>query len=73
MTLDIIDKDEDKPKIFRMWIKRIYLVSSSLSMDYSSLWEMTETEFLELEKIAREEMEAKQRKIQELRNKDARQ
>ena len=30
MTLDIIDRDEDKPKIFRMWIKRIYLVSSSL-------------------------------------------
>lgn len=72
MTLDIIDRDEDKPKIFRMWIKRIYHVSSSLSIDYSSLWEMTETEFLELEKIVREEMEAKQKKIQELRNNDVR-
>lgn len=66
MTFDILPDNELKPKLVRQWIKRIYLVSSALSIPYDTLWEMTEVEFLELEKIAREELEVKKAKLKEV-------
>lgn len=68
MTWDILVENEYKPKLFRNWIKRVYLVSSALSIEYNTLWEMTEVEFLELEKIAHEELAAKMKKVEEMKN-----
>lgn len=60
MTFDLHYDRERKAEEFRTWIRRVYLVASTLQLSYKELWELPEQEFLVLEEIARETIKRKQ-------------
>lgn len=70
-TLDLHLDIERKAEEYEMWVKRIYAVSSTLSIPYDSMWQMTEHEFLILEGLANEKLrraQERQMKLQESQN-----
>lgn len=68
MIFDLHYKNEDKADAFKMWVRRVYLVASTLSLSYKELWELPEQEFLILEQIS-DEIIKKKREAQEQMNK----
>lgn len=68
MTLDLHLDPEQKGEEFDMWVRRIYAVSSTLSIPYDSLWQMTEHEFIILENLAKEELDRREKRQQEMLN-----
>lgn len=72
MTFDLHCSNEEKSENFKAWVKRIYLVSSTLNLNYSELWDLPEQEFMVLEGISDEVTKAKkemQQKLQATRGK----
>lgn len=68
MTFDLHLELEQKAEEFDLWVRRIFTVSSTLSISYDSLWQMTEHEFLILEGLAKEELDRREKRQQELKN-----
>ena len=68
MTFDLHLELEQKAEEFDLWVRRIFTVSSTLSIPYDSLWQMTEHEFLILEGLAKEEVDRREQRQQELKN-----
>lgn len=68
MTFDLHLDLEQKAEEFDLWVRRIFAVSSTLSIPYDSLWQMTEHEFLILESLAKEELSRREEKQQEALN-----
>lgn len=52
MTFDLHYSNDQKAEAYKMWVRRVYLVASTLSLSYLELWELPEQEFLVLEEIA---------------------
>lgn len=68
MTFDLHYSNEHKAEAYKLWVKRIYAVASTLNLSYAELWDLPEQEFLVLEEIAAEQREAeieKRKKLQE--------
>lgn len=70
MTLDLHLDPEYKAEEYEMWVKRIYFVSSTLSIPYDSIWQMTEYEFSIFENLAKEELDKREKKQQEILNRN---
>jgi len=68
MTFDLFIDSDKKAEEFDLWVRRIYLVSSTLSIPYDSLWQMPEHEFLIMENLAKSELDKREKKQQELLN-----
>ena len=68
MTFDLHLELEQKAEEFDLWVRLISTVSSTLSIPYDSLWQMTEHEFLILEGLAKEELDRREKRQQELKN-----
>ena len=68
MTFDLHLELEQKAEEFDLWVRRIFTVSSTLSIPSDSLWQMTEHEFLILEGLAKEELDRREQRRQELKN-----
>ena len=68
MIFDLHYKNEQKAEAFKMWVKRIYLVASNLSLSYTELWELPEQEFIILEQLSDDIIKKKQEAQEELRN-----
>ena len=72
MTFDLLfDPETEEGRIakidqFELWVRRVYNVSSILSIPYKDLWELPEAEFLILERIAEEELQKREARIQGL-------
>jgi hypothetical protein len=64
MTFDLHYPNEKKSDAFKTWVRRIYLVASTLNLSYNELWELPEQEFLVLEEIS-EEVIKKKKEAQE--------
>jgi hypothetical protein len=66
MTFDLHYKNETKSEAFKIWVKRIYLVASTLNLSYKELWELPEQEFLVLEEISDEVIKKKKENQEKL-------
>lgn len=65
MLFDLYDVPKDKE--YEYWVKRVHFVASVLEYDYFKLWELPEFEFLILEELARNEIETRKKKLDEIR------
>lgn len=54
ITFDLHYPNDKKSEAFKTWVKRVYLVASTLNLSYKELWELPEQEFLVLEEISEE-------------------
>lgn len=68
MIFDLHYKNEDKAEAFKMWVKRVYMVASTLNLSYKELWELPEQEFLILEQISDEIIKKQKEAQEELKN-----
>lgn len=66
MTFDLHLSPNLKSEEYELWVNRVYTVSSTLNIPYDSIWQMTEYEFLIFENIAKETIDKRQQKQQEL-------
>lgn len=60
MTFDLHYSNEHKAEAFKIWVKRVYAVASTLRLSYAELWDLPEQEFLVLEELA---IEAREREV----------
>lgn len=52
---------------YEHWVRRVHLVAQVLGYDYFKLWEIPELEFIILENLAHEELEARKKKIESVK------
>lgn len=65
MTFDLHYPNDKKAEAFKMWVRRVYYVASTLKLSYTELWELPEQEFLVLEEIAVAIIEERKKKKKE--------
>lgn len=66
MTFDLHYSNDQKAEAFRIWVRRIYYVASTLNLSYLEMWELPEQEFLILEEMALAIIEERKRRKKEL-------
>ena len=68
MTFDLHYPNEQKAEAFKLWVRRIYIVASTLSLSYKELWDLPEQEFLVLEQISDEIIKRKKEEQDRIKN-----
>lgn len=68
MTFDLHYPNDVKAAAYKNWVKRVYVVASTLNLSYLELWELPEQEFLVLEEIALEMQQRAKEQKEEIMN-----